>query len=427
MKITLIAKSLVLLMLLLVTVTKSQEKWEETDDPNHEIEQELKWEETDILANDSLLVAAKCPKAGDGPQGAFAVIPWDKKPKPKTWKSDNVSGVVIRMYWKDIDTGATSLKYDWKKLDVVFAKAECFSKKVHLMIAPGFYSPDRVLNDASVKKANFIVPQGPYKGEMRPLPLPWDKNYLDHWFVFVDTLAKRYGPREELVLISVTGPNSHNGEVNLPRKKSDKNIIKGGHPNYDPIKKWIKIVSGPKAPGGSDDEQELKEIMLKAYGATLDTFHAKFVVKFQKHLSLQIFDQSFPVNNKQNEAIQNGFQEDLIANAIAKGCFKNHNFFVLMNGGLRGMPVYPLIAKPPSQWKRIQQLSGKIVTGFQTKAPGNLYDGIEHDSQLSRLILAQTIINGITHGASFIEFYERDVLAENHQDLIEEANIMLIK
>ena len=89
------------------------------------------------------------------------------------------------------------------------------------MVAPGFYSPDFIIKDSGITKAIFKVPQGPYKDSQKPLPLPWDERYLALWFNFIDQLSKRYSNNPSFSYISITGPNSHNGEISLPRDKSD--------------------------------------------------------------------------------------------------------------------------------------------------------------------------------------------------------------
>ncbi len=155
----------------------------------------------------------------DVPRGIYALIDWNRAPSAATWQNPAVDGVVIRTYWRDLNP--QDRVYEWKYLDSQFAAAVRAKKNVRLMIAPGFYAPDHVLHDPKVRKATFKVPHGPLSGKQRPLPLPWDETYLTRWFGFVDQLAARYRHHSALSYISATGPNSHNGEVSLPREAGD--------------------------------------------------------------------------------------------------------------------------------------------------------------------------------------------------------------
>jgi hypothetical protein len=211
----------------------------------------------DVL-KDSLSNKAEIPNFA--PRGIYAIpkSPFDNTPTQRTWKNDCIDGVTVRKYWKDLNPKQNI--YEWKELDSLFEVANVYGKKVHLIIAPGFRSPQWVFDDKRVKRRKFKYPrnypdEGIEKGDMLPLPLPWDPIYLDYWFTFVDTLANRYGPNPALTLVAVTGPNGHNGEVNLPREASD-------------IKTWHKLFGN-----GTDAEEKFKDKTLEAYRKTINHFH----------------------------------------------------------------------------------------------------------------------------------------------------------
>ena len=376
----------------------------------------------DIPGPDEVTFSRGATNHKSAPKGIYAIVPWGKVPKDSTWKDPCVEGVTIRRYWNDLNPEKGV--YDWVELKSMFAQAHTYSKKIHLIIAPGFFAPDWVMKKADT--ASFIVPHGPkaYRGKMLPLPLPWDKTYLNLWFTFVDTLAKKFGPDSALSLVAVTGPNSHNGEVNLPSDASDWEILKEKkYKGYDPIQKWKDIVGG-----GPQAEERLKNKMLRAYGKTLVHFHQAFAGRHKKHYSLQIFNESLPIKNNPGgkvSPIQQAYQDSLIALAVAKP----GKHFVLMNGGLAAWPIAGLISKryphrPPPQWLRIQSLSlDGNVTGFQTKdpdkddgAPGTL-----PPFEIFRL----TIKNGILFGAGFLEIFEDDIHHESFRDLIAAGSVLL--
>jgi hypothetical protein len=374
----------------------------------------------DIPELDEVTFPHDATKPKFAPRGIFAIVPWRQAPEDYTWKNPCVEGVTIRRYWEKLNPAQGV--YDWTELKSMFALAHTHSKKIHLIIAPGFYSPPWVLDslDATEKTDYFIVPHGPKRNEKWPLPLPWSSVYLNYWFTFVDTLAEEFGPDSALSFIAVTGPNSHNGEVNLPTL--DKN--KPGTSNYDPLEKWKRL-----AGGGPNAEKKLMNKMLGAYKKTLDHFHKAFAGKHEKYYSLQIFNESLPVKNVGGlpSPIQQAYQDSLIALATAEP----GKYFVLMNGGLDAWPIAGVVSKrypdphsPPPQWLRIQSLSADgYVTGFQTKDPDDddSAPGTPQPFEIFRL----TIKNGIRFSAGFLEIFEDDIHDERFKDLTVAGSVLL--
>ncbi len=82
-------------------------------------------------------IANSAPASVDG---IYALIGWDETPSDVTWKNPYITGVVLRMYWRDLNPQKDS--YDWSYIDTNIQKAQMNGKYVRLMIAPGFYSPD---------------------------------------------------------------------------------------------------------------------------------------------------------------------------------------------------------------------------------------------------------------------------------------------
>ena len=103
---------------------------------------------------------------------------------------------------------------------------------------------------------------------------------------------------------------------------------------------------------------------------------------------------------------------------------------MLLNGGLRGWPVYPNQVNPPpahGQWVRIQRLSAKgLVAGFQTIHPSHLFSTAgTRDTPLGRRIFRQAIQNSIIFGANFLELYDDDIHHKNLEDLVAAGSILL--
>jgi hypothetical protein len=353
------------------------------------------------------------------PRGIFALIKWGEAPEDQTWKDSGLDGVTLRRYWKEFNPAHK--EYKWGKLDRLFAKADSFSKKISLIIAPGFYSPPWVLDSLDKsQKPLFVVPHGEYEGEKRPLPLPWNSKYLNWWFTFVDTLAKRYGAHPVLSHIAMTGPNSHNGEVNLPNK----NKWKKEFPQYDPRGQWKDIVleNWRNSPGGAAQAEEiLQERLLAAYKKTIKRFYKAFTSEHQKYLTLQIFNGSFPFAPE--SAIQDESQDELIK--LARG--ELGKYFVLMNGGLEAWPLTKNDPQnnPPEPWTRIQRVSDNgFVTGLMQMDEVSEKDALKagaSEIELFRLIIK----NGVRFGAGFLVIMEKDVHDARFRELLAAGRILL--
>ncbi|MBI4065532.1 beta-galactosidase [Candidatus Gottesmanbacteria bacterium] len=336
------------------------------------------------------------------PKGIYALIPWSQAPSIDTWKKDFVDGVVMRLYWKDLQPGEDS--YNWSLLDGVFENAKTSGKKVRLMVVPGFYSPQWVLDKPQIQKTSlFAVPQGPFDGQVKPLPLPWDSSYLSYWYTFSKELAKRYKDRPEFTYISVTGPNSHNGEVNLPDGKA-----------------WLTVVSG-----ATEDQKimALRSLLSQAYEQTMKQYCTLFAPKY---FTMAFLDRTFPVPVPN----LNGFQDQYVKDLIAKGRAVCPSSFGIQTNGLDGRPIYPAGKQPLDHWQYISDLSAQgVFTAFQTRAPGNLYACKSADAAcISRrqTILRQALMtNALARHVSVIEVYESDILDPSLTSIITEAHTAL--
>jgi hypothetical protein len=250
------------------------------------------------------------------------------------------------------------------------------------------------------------------------------------WFTFVEELAKRYGPNPALSLISITGPNSHNDEVNL----TSDNKWEDEFPDYDPIAIWkdLALKDWRDIPNGSAIAEDcLKNKMLAAYEITLRCFHQAFSEKHEKYLSLQLFNESLPVEREKGDlsSVQKEYQRELIK--LARQILGK--YFVLMNGGLEAWPIADAVSNrypppdQPMQWERIQRLSDiGYVTGLLQK------DAVDEDDvanakiktterELFRLIIK----NGVRFGADFLVIMEDDIYDESFRDLIAAGSVLL--
>ncbi|MBI4066552.1 beta-galactosidase [Candidatus Gottesmanbacteria bacterium] len=329
------------------------------------------------------------------PRGIYALIEWGKFPHEETWQESFVDGVVIRIYWRDLNPREG--EYDWKELDGQFRKARQYNKKIRLMVAPGFYSPDWIFTKR-IQTAHFTVPQGPSKGSIKPLPLPWDSTYLSFWYQFVDALASRYRDNPSFTYISVTGPNSHNGEVSLPREVEDE-------------KTWMKLTSS--------NQTTLLEKLAEAWEKTINHFCLSWK---GKHFTIALINKSLPVGG------DDVLEDDYKARLVTYGATQCPQTFGVQTNGLDGRPLYPKDRDPLPHWQLIDMYAGRIFTAFQTRAPGNLYpQSFQASSTLKQDILRQAlIVNGIGRNVDVLEVYEHDIADLVLQPVIEEAHRRLM-
>lgn len=324
---------------------------------------------------------ARHPATAETPGGLFAVIEWNAEPAPATWNNNLLDGVVIRTFWRDLNPREG--EHDWAYLDRQFENARRHRKRIHLMVAPGFYSPSWVLHARDVETAPFDIPAGPHAAAARkqPLPLPWNRAYLDRWFHFVDALAMRYRDHEAFGWISVTGPNSHNGEISLPRRDRDEG-------------RWLDLAGG--------DAHQLRSRLTEAWEKTIDRFCRAF---HGRHVTLAIIAKSLPIPVGTAEEKQ--YMEELAAH----GAEHDASTFGLQTNGLDGRPLESEPEDVPAQWDMVGKYGGRILTGFQTRAPANLNRGGRRatDANRRRDIMRQTLlVNGLSRRPDFIEVYERD-------------------
>jgi hypothetical protein len=329
----------------------------------------------------------------DRPRGLFAVIDWNGVPSAATWNNPLLSGVVIRTYWRDVQKGPR--EFDWSYLDAQLRAAADHHKRVHVMIAPGFYSPTFVLSDSKVKTAKFDLPAGPNKvsAAAQAMPLPWDAAYEAYWFQFVDALGQRYRNHAGLGYVSITGPNAHNGEISMPRDAADE-------------AEWRRLVN--------NDPNELERRLGEAWHRAIDRFCTDFK---GKQVTLAIINESLPLSvGARSEA---RYIEDL----AAYGASHYAATFGLQTNGLDSAT-----GKTPEMWTLIQSYAGKIFVGFQTRAPSNLYRGAGRTaaSDKVRAYRETLLVNGVSHGADFIEVYEDDADDPALADLLGEVRAKLV-
>jgi len=150
------------------------------------------------------------------PRGLAVVLPPGVTRDParnlEALRNPSMSALSIQLNWRDLEP--VQDKFDWSRLDTLFAAAESANKWVILEIAAGFFSPAWALQGAQTD--TFNIQYGPSHGTSAPLPMPWDQVYLQRWFSFVKQVAGRYGQSPAFRMIAAAGPTSVSPEFTLP-------------------------------------------------------------------------------------------------------------------------------------------------------------------------------------------------------------------
>ncbi len=146
--------------------------------------------------------------------------PFDtSNPTLNAYTNPNTSGVTFRTSWADVEPADG--KFDFSKLDNVFASAEKNGKWIDLILIPGFGTPSWALQ--GVQSVKLAIPYGPGSaaGTLQPLPVPWDSTYLSRWFAFLKVLGQRYAAKTSFRMIAAAGPTSVSAEMSLPNSPDD--------------------------------------------------------------------------------------------------------------------------------------------------------------------------------------------------------------
>ncbi|MFH0894810.1 MAG: T9SS type A sorting domain-containing protein [Bacteroidota bacterium] len=168
------------------------------------------------------------------PRGIYAVIAADEYGYDTTvinqvLANPAVCGITIRQRWRDVEQSEGN--YDFLKINDAISRASALNKTVQLIIVPGFYTPDWVLNQIDSCEDDLIspppipsfcgklkmkVPYGIDSGDTLWFPLPWDSLYKQKWHNFLTALALQYNGSSTIVSIAVGGPTSVSCEMTMP-------------------------------------------------------------------------------------------------------------------------------------------------------------------------------------------------------------------
>jgi hypothetical protein len=306
--------------------------------------------------------------------------PFDtSNPTLNAYTNPNTSGVTFRTSWADVEPEEG--KFDFSKIDTVFANAEKNGKWVWLILIPGFGTPGWAMQ--GVQSGMFAIQYGPGSGrgngpgtgKLLPLPVPWDQTYLSRWFTFLKAIADRYAGKTSFRMIAAAGPTSVSSEMSLPDSEDD-------------IVQWEKL--------GYTSQK-----YINAWKQTFSVYSSTFA---QQYFSLSLHP-ALPIPDRRQKA---SVREQIISLGL-----QYPSQFALESDGLNS-------SRSDKTLGLVKDHSGQVVTGFvMSTAATNKSErmGAEGDPPLAlrRSIDLGMQPNRAGQHINYLGIYEPDVLADEMQ------------
>jgi hypothetical protein len=262
---------------------------------------------------------------------------------------------------------------------------------VQLAIFPGFFSPAWALGGA--KTDQFAIPYGPDHGTVVPLPMPWDRAYLDRWFAFVRQLGERYGGPPAFRMIAAAGPTSVSEEMTLP----------SGPPA---VAKWLAEGYTPAKYLGAWDEA------FRVYAAAFPNQCVSLA-----GLGLPIHEQGKMVDR----AAHLRARQDMVGRAMQ---VLGRRLAIQSNDLHAGHAL----VEAPDYTDFINSYSGRIITGFEMRggSQGPVPSDVMGASGNPPLALTRSINKGMAPNKTgqhinYLEIYEGDVLPDDMRPVLKDA------
>jgi hypothetical protein len=297
-------------------------------------------------------------------------------PTLNAYSNPNTSGVTFRTSWADVEP--EDGKFDFSKIDTVFANAEKNGKWVELILVPGFGTPGWAMQ--GTQSATFTIPYGPGKGMSLPLPVLWDHTYLSRWFTFLKAIASRYGSKASFRKIAAAGPTSVSAEMSLPDSPED-------------IAQWERL--------GYTSE--------KYINAWRETFSAYSSIFPHQYFSLALHI-GLPIpRRKQGVEVR----EQIVSLGL-----QYPNQFALQADGLSSERENETYGD-----RTVIDYSGRVVTGFMMDTAATLRSEQMGAAGDPPLALKKSIEKGMRPNSAgqhvnYLEIYEPDVLADEMQPVL---------
>ena len=319
--------------------------------------------------------------------------PFDATVNARIFADPDISGVAVQVDWQTLEPQEG--RFDWTDLDALFAHAVASKKWVHLLIFPGFFSPSWALDGAQTEP--FPIQYGPGRGEVRPLPLPWDATYLSRWFAFLKAVGERYGRSPVLRLVAADGPTSVSAEFSLPNTPRD-------------VRRW------------------------QAAGYTSDRYEHAWATAFRE-IGADFPDQCISLSQGAALGIDGGGQIDPEEPArtrqaiVDAGIAALGDRFALQMSDVHAGPG-PRALPPADEDALVIGYNGRIITGFQMRTSAERESAVMGAAGDPPLALRRSIDlalapNAAGHRIDYLEIYAADVEAAEMRTVIHTAALAL--
>jgi len=337
----------------------------------------------------AMVCLAGATRAAEPPRGIIALNQFGQCPpsgpcgalRPKAAANTAITGLMIRLNWKDMQSGPKASDIDWTMTDNVFAQAGK-DRFVVLSFVPGIQTPDWAMDEIPKGgKISLCIPYGSKAdvGNTRTVPKPWNATYLKLWYGFLKAVSDHYASNPQFLMIAASGPTSVSEEMSLPGAQHSSKVC----PIKDGVQAWMNAGYTPA----------------KYEGAWSDVF-SKFAALFpNQYVSLALYD-GLPIGSSGNNdsgEVSKTPQDVISAGLSALG----GRFAVEANG---------LVSTSPKNaaYRTVKSYHGRAVTGFELATSAVTRPQTEGGVSNSAEALCQALRAGVEANVDFIEIYQED-------------------
>ena len=122
-----------------------------------------------------------------------------------------VAGVAIKIRWNQLHPEKDLFHLD--KLETLVEMISGYGKHTHLVIIPGFSTPEWVYAEGAVKAGPFKIG----KNDPSYSSLPWDPVFMEIWEKELRVIAGKYADDPRIAAIGVMGHNFKGEEMHAPK------------------------------------------------------------------------------------------------------------------------------------------------------------------------------------------------------------------
>jgi hypothetical protein len=305
--------------------------------------------------------------------------------RPKAAVNPAVAGLMIRLNWKDVQSGPGA--FNWEMTDNVFRQAGA-SKFVVLSFVPGIETPQWALDRVPAgSKQNFCIPYGVNSGTQNTLPEPWDETYLNLWYGFLKAVSQRYASNPRFLMIAAAGPTSVSEEMSLPGAQGSSQVC----PTQPALQAWMHAGYAPAKYEG-------------AWGEVFRRYAALFP---NQYVSLALY-RGLPIGvNNGAPVVDDAEAQETPQRIVAAGMRELPGKFVVEANGL--------VANSPTNhtYQLVKASSGKTVTGFEFATAATVHPDVEGAANNPVRALCLAMSAGVAAGVDFIEIYQEDASSDD--------------